>query len=607
MKKTNSKKSKKNKAVSERTIMFKHIFVLLICAILIIIALVFRLAWLQFVDGPKLKEAAYNQQTINKLIAPKRGNIYDANGKTLAISASVDTISINPSQIEEDDKEKVAEALSRIFDLEYSDILQKVNSTSSVVTIAKKVEKDKVTELTTWMEDNKITTGINIDKDTKRYYPYSDLASNLIGFTGTDNNGLEGIELKWDSTLAGTAGKIVTTGDVHNNEISSDNSQYIDVENGSNLYLTIDVNVQLIVEKYLKEYADKNSCEGASAIIMEPSTGEILAMASYPSYNLNTPFEPNSKLKKGWDKLSDAEQTSALQSMWRNRVVSNTYEPGSTFKVLMSAIALEENITETDVKGDFYCSGSQNVSGTSIHCWKYPSSHGSQTLRNALANSCNPSFMQLGKRIGVSTLYKYFEAFGLFDETGIQTSGETVGIFHDINNVGPTELATMSFGQRFTITPLQLVTAACSIANKGVLVQPKIVKQIENADTGAITTVDTVNVRQVVSSETAEQVLSLMGSVVSDGTGKTGAVKGYTIGGKTGTSEPPPGEKGNTVSFLATAPATDPDIVALVVFYKTGGNNLEGSNVAGPAMSKILSEVLPYLGITSNKIDSANK
>lgn len=331
-------------------------------------------------------------------------------------------------------------------------------------------------------------------------------------------------------------------------------------------------------------------------------------MASYPNYNLNTPFEPNSVLKKSWDKLSKEEQSAALQKMWRNRVVSNTYEPGSTFKVLMSAIALEEDITETDIKGDFYCSGHQNIAGTNIKCWIAPSSHGAQTLRNALANSCNPSFIQLGKRIGVSTLYKYFRAFGLFDETGIATSGETTGIFHNIDKVGPTELATMSFGQRFTITPLQLITAACSIANDGILVQPKIVKQIENSNTGAITTVDTVEVRQVVSSETAEQVLSMMESVVVSGTGKTGAVKGYTIGGKTGTSEPSPGkeEEGHVVSFLATAPSSDPDIVALVIFYNPGGNNPEGSKVAGPAMSEILSEVLPYLGITSNKIENAN-
>ncbi len=599
------KRNLKNNSNTDKAVSAKRIIILLFCVAFIFILLTIRLIWLQFVDGPELKEAAYNQQTINKLITPNRGNIYDANGKTLALSAQVDTISINPSQITK--KEEVAEALSDIFELDYDETLQKVNSTSSVVTIAKKVEKDKVTELTEWMEENKITTGINIDQDTKRYYPYSDLASNLIGFTGTDNNGLEGIELKWDSTLAGTAGKIVTTGDVHNDEISADNDQYVAVENGSNIYLTIDVNVQLIVEKYLKEYAEKNECEGGAAIIMNPSTGEILSMASYPNYDLNKPFEPNSILEEGWDDLSSEEQSAALQKMWRNRIVSNTYEPGSTFKVLMSAIAIEENITQTDVKNDFYCNGYQDVSGINIKCWT-SGYHGNQTLRNALANSCNPSFIQLGNRIGVSTMYKYFEAFGLFDKTGIATSGETTGIFHDEENVGPTELATMSFGQRFTITPLQLITAACSIANDGILVQPKIVKQIENSDTGAISTVDTVEVRQVVSSETAEKVLSMMESVVSDGTGKTGNVKGYTIGGKTGTSEPSPGkeEEGYVVSFLATAPATNPELVALVIFYNPGGNNPEGSKIAGPAMSSILSEVLPYMGITSDNIEDAS-
>lgn len=444
--------------------------------------------------------------------------------------------------------------------------------------------------------------------DTKRYYPYSDLASNLIGFTGTDNNGLEGIELAWDSTLAGTSGKIVTTGDVHNDEISSDNDQYIAAQNGSNLYLTIDVNVQLIVEKYLKEYADRDECEGASCILMSPKTGEIIAMASYPNYNLNTPFEPNSVLKESWDELSQEEQSSSLQQMWRNRIVSNTYEPGSTFKVLMSSIAIEENITDTDVSGDFYCKGYQEVADRRINCWT-SGFHGNQTLRQALANSCNPSFMQLGKRIGVNTMYKYFDAFGLFDKTEIATSGEAVSVFHKIDKVGPTELATMSFGQRFNITPIQLITAACSVANGGTLVQPKIVKQIENSNTGAITTIDTHEVRKVISEETSSKVLSMMENVVSEGTGKTGKVEGYTIGGKTGTSEPAPGKEetdGYIVSFLATAPSQNPEIVGLIIFYHPGKKNPEGHNLSAPAMASILTEVLPYLGITSTKIDSAN-
>lgn len=605
MKKTNSKNMKKNKSNIEQGVPPKRILLLIACIGIVFILLIIRLIYLQFIDGPELEKAAYNQQTLNKLIAPKRGNIYDSNGKTLAISADVDTISINPLLITE--KEKVATALSDIFELDYKKTLEQVKSNAPVVTIAKKVEKDKVTALTEWMESNKISNGINIDKDSKRSYPYSNLASNLIGFTGTDNNGLEGIELKWDSTLAGTAGKIVTTGDVNNDEISTDTDQYVAVENGSNLYLTLDVNIQLIVEKYLEKYAKKNDCEGGSAIIMKPSTGEILAMASYPNYDLNQPFEPNSDLKKGWKKLSDEEQSSALQNMWRNRVVSNTYEPGSTFKVLMSAIAIEENITQTDIKNDFLCNGYENVSGTEINCWT-SGYHGYQTLRNALANSCNPSFIQLGQRLGISTMYKYFKAFGLFDKTNIATSGETTGLFHDKDSVGPTELATMSFGQRFTITPLQLITAACSIANDGILVQPKIVKQIENADTGAISTIDTQEVRKVVSPETAEKVLSMMESVVTDGTGQSGSVKGYTIGGKTGTSEPSPGkeEEGYVVSFLATAPSSNPEIVALVVFYNPGEKNPEGSKIAGPAMSEILSEVLPYMGITSNNIEEAS-
>ena len=335
---------------------------------------------------------------------------------------------------------------------------------------------------------------------------------------------------------------------------------------------------------------------------MDPSTGDVLAMASYPDYNLNTPFTPNETLAPKWDSLSSTAKSTELQKMWKNTAISNTYEPGSVFKIIMSAIGIEENIVETDTAGIFSCIGYQDIYGTKIKCANH-SGHGYQSLRQAMEHSCNPAFMQLGAKIGKDIMYKYFKAFGFFDKTGIATSGEAVGTFHDISKVGPVELATISFGQRFTITPLQMISAVCSIANDGVLMQPRIVKSIENTDNGTVTTVEPVAVRQVISAETAEQVRSMMQSVVTDGGGRYGQVEGYTIGGKTGTSEPPPGkeEEGYVASFLAIAPVENTKVAILVTLYDPDESNNYGGQIAAPVAAQVLSEVLPYLEIPSNK------
>lgn len=575
-----------------------------------VLALISRLFVLQFVDSASLKEKAYKQTTANKVISPKRGTIYDSTGKALAVSTEVDTVSVNPSLIvvknnqEETNalKEKVATALANIFELDYNEVLVKITSTNSIETIAKKVDLNKVEELKQWMKDNKCYSGINIDKDTKRSYPYNNLASNLIGFCGSDNNGLSGIEYNLDSTLTGTPGKLVTATDVTQEAIPDSDKQYIAPENGSNITLSIDANIQAIVEKYLKQAVDENNCKnGGSMILMDPSTGDILAMATYPDYNLNTPFEPNESLSQGWDELSSEEKSNKLYKMYSNKVVNETFEPGSIFKTIMASIALEENITETDIAGDFYCSGSIQVADKNIQCAK-TSGHGSESLRNALENSCNPALIQLGQRIGANTLYKYFNAFGLFSKTGIDTAGESSSQFHSLNSVGPVELATMSFGQRFTITPLQMITAACAIANDGVLVKPRLITKIENPDTKVVTNVDVEEVRQVISPETAAKVRGMMRSVVEDGGGQSGAVKGYTIGGKTGTSEPNPNhpEDGYVASFLAIAPVENTKVVALLSLYGPQGKSHFGGVIAAPVVSQVLSEVLPYLGIPSN-------
>ena len=575
---------------------------------------------MQFVQGNYLKEQAYNQQAINQIISPKRGNIYDSTGKALAISAQVDTITINPSKLVEKTneatttlKETVAKGLSEIFELDYNETLNKVNSSSQVETIAKKVDQTKVATLKNWMKENNVSVGINIDEDNKRYYPYNNLASQVIGFCGNDNQGLSGIESTWDTILTGTPGKIVSSKGSDQQEIPDSEETYISAENGSDLTLSIDVNIQTIVEKYLKQAVDENNCKkGGNVIVMNPKTGDILAMASYPDYNLNEPYTPNETLAQTYNSLSTEEKSEALYKMWANKSVAETYEPGSVFKVITSSVALEENITTTDKANDFYCKGYEEFEDTSsgtlkIKCWS-ATPHGSQTLRKALGNSCNPAFMQLGKRIGASTLYKYYNAFGLFESTRSGLYGEQSSIFQKLENVGPVELATMSFGQRLNITPLQMITAISSIANDGVLLQPRIVKQYTNTDTGAVTEVPVTKVRQVVSAETAKEVRSLMESVVTDGSGRHAAVQGYSIGGKTGTSEPIYTQKDNgyVASYCAIAPVEDTQVTLLLTLYDPPANNHQGGTLAGPVVSQMLSEILPYLGIPSSETADSN-
>lgn len=597
------------------TTKLRNVFIVII---LVFIILLGRIGYLQFVEGAYLTELAYQQQTINQILSPKRGNIYDSTGKALAISAQVDTITINPTKIKGDSdeetktlKETVAKGLSDIFALDYNETLSKVNSESQVETIIKKVEQEKVDELKTWMDENDISVGINIDEDTKRYYPYGELASSVIGFCGSDNQGLSGIESKWDSVLTGTPGKIVSSQDSSQKEIPNAEETYISAENGSDISLTIDLNVQSILEKYLEQAVEKYECEdGGNVIVMNPQTGDILGMACYPDYDLNSPYTPNSTLAKTYDSLSSEEKNEALYKMWSNKSVAESYEPGSTFKIITASVALEEGITTTDKAGDFYCSGSQEVEDRIINCWRNYNPHGSQTLRQALCNSCNPAFIQLGQRIGAPTLYKYYQAFGLFESTNSGLYGEQSSIFHDLDKIGPVELATYSFGQRFQITPLQMITAISCVANDGVLMKPNIIKSITNTDTGAVTETEPTEVRQVISKSTAEQIKSMMESVVLEGTGKNVQVSGYSIGGKSGTSEPTEANKddGYVSSFVAISPIEDTQVVILLTLYDPQNKEYgyQGGSVAAPTVSQMLSEILPYLGIPSDATDNTN-
>lgn len=617
MKKKNNKLYKSaNNEFSTNLLAVKKFRIVLASLLIIFLLLLIRLIWLQFVQGSALKEKAYNQQTTDQIISTSRGTIYDSTGKTLAISTPTDTVTINPKKIvantpEETKakKEKVAKAFSDIFELNYDETLEKVNSTSNVQTIAKKVDKTKIDELKSWMEEEKISTGINIDEDTKRVYPYNNLASNLIGFCGTDNTGIQGIEDSWNKVLQGTPGKLTTSTDAIREEIPDSNQTYIPAENGSDIVLTLDFNIQTILEKYLKQAVEENHADSGTVVALAPSTGDVLGMACYPDYNLNTPFEPNTdELKSTWDKLDSATQSNELYSMWKNDVISSPYEPGSPYKLITAAVALEENITSEDVAGDFYCDGVYVVADRKISCWTQ-GHKGTKTLRHALQVSCNPSLMQLGQRIGAPTLYKYYEAFGFFNKTNIDLPQEASSTYWELEDVNDVELATMSFGQRFTITPIQLVSAISAIANDGVLMKPRIVKQIINPETGTTTDIEPVQVRQVISKSTSERMRDLMKSVVDDGSGRLAKVEGYSIGGKTGTSEPQAGreDEGYIASYVAIAPTEKPEICLLMAIHNpnpNGQGSHQGGQVCGPVISQMLTEILPILGINSSNIQT---
>ena len=554
-----------------------------------------------------MAKLAYEQQTLDRKINPKRGTIYDATGKNiLAVSSTVETVTVNPGNISTENKEKVAKVLSDIFELDYETVLKKVKKRSSIETIVKKVEKEKTDELRKWMEQNNITTGINIDEDTKRYYPYNNFASQIIGFCGSDNQGLDGIEAKYEEELKGEQGAIQKHTDAKGGEIGEEGENYVPAIDGNDLVLTIDLTIQSIVEKYLEEACIDNVCtDGGSIIVMNPQNGDILAMANYPNYNLNEPYEPyTEELKATWDSLEQAEETTYLQAVWRNKAIADTYEPGSVFKLITASAALEEGITDTDNEGEFSCTGGIEVAGVRIKCWRYYRPHGSESLRQALMNSCNPVFIGLGQKMGVTKYYEYLEKFKLLQTTGIDLPGEAGSIFLAKEKAGPVELATISFGQRFEITPIQLATAVSSIANGGTSIKPRVVKQIIDSETKEVTDIPVEKGDTVISKETSEKVLSMMESVVSEGTGKNAKVAGYRIGGKTGTSEDGVNTNKYVTSFCGVAPIDNPQVVVLVTLYNpTGEGGHQGGGVAAPVGGQIFSEILPYLEVNKQVLE----
>ena len=570
----------------------------MILTIMIFIGLTIRIWYIQFIDGDMLTRKAYDQQTSDRKVNPRRGTIYDNTGKTiLAVSSTVETVTINPMRIKKEDKEKVAKKLSELFKLDYEKTLKKVNKRASIENIAKKIEKDKANELRKWMLENNITEGINIDEDTKRYYPYNNLASQIIGFCGSDNQGLNGIESKYEEYLKGKKGSISRITDASGKVIKNTSEEYNEPTDGDDIILTINATIQGIAEKYLKEACIDNKCtDGGNVIIMNPQNGEILAIAGYPDYNLNDPFAVD-------ETLSKEEQNKRMQMLWRNKAISDTYEPGSTFKLVTASAALQEGITTTDKAGEFCCIGYIDVAGVKMKCWRYYRPHGSESLRQALMNSCNPVFIGLGEKIGVKTYYSYLRKFGFFGITGIDIPGEAGSIFLKEEKVGPVELGTIAFGQRFEITPIQMATMLSTIANKGRYIKPHLVKQIIGKD--ETITIDKQEKEQVISEETAQNVLSMMESVVSEGTGKNAKVEGYRIGGKTGTSEDGVNTNKYVTSFIGVAPIENPQVVVLVTLYDPKGEGgHSGGAVAAPVAGKIFKEVLEYLEIPKNNIEN---
>jgi stage V sporulation protein D (sporulation-specific penicillin-binding protein) len=571
-----------------------------------------RVGYIQFVDGQRLSREALEQQTRDRMINAKRGTIYDRNGKQLAVSANVETVSISPITVRAENRvDEYAKILSEILKIDAQTIKDKINLNTSYVMLKKKVEKeeaDKIREakLPNGTDKNgnprfTALNGVYLDADTKRYYPYNNIASHIIGFTGVDNQGLLGIELQYDSTLKGEYGRIITARNADGTEMPYKYDRYYTPQDGNDITLTVDVTIQHFLEKHLEQALTDNQLQaGAAGIIMDIRTGEILGMATKPDFNLNEPLAiGDPALKQKIDAMTDekAKETARneyLNKVWRNKAVVDSYEPGSTFKILTASMALEEGTSS--INDTFNCTGSLKVGGFTIRCWK-GAGHGTQTFVQAMMNSCNPAFMAIGAKIGAANFYKYYTGFGFTEKTGIELSGETKGIFHSLNNFNEVELATSSFGQSFQITPLQMIAAVGAVANDGKLLKPHILKNITDQSGNIIKNFDTVEVRQVITPQTSQIVRGILETVVSEGTGKKAYLEGFRIGGKTGTSEKLPRGNGKYIaSFAGMAPANDPKVAILLLLDEPLGEHM-GGTVASPLAGKILDDVLRYMNI----------
>lgn len=612
----NNSKKRAEKGPAQRLRQRTAILILLIL-VLGFGAAVLRLTYLTTIQSSELQESAVDLQLADTTVSAKRGTIYDANGNVLAESASVWQVVMSPVNFKNDkQRQAAAKGLSEIFDLEYNDVLDDTKQQSHYVVVKRRIESDereKVLQLIDTLKKDYSCSGvIQLLDDYKRYYPKNSLASSVIGFTGSDDQGLEGIEYEYDSYLSGTPGRIITAQNARGTDMPFRYEQNVESEDGNNVYLTIDETIQSICEKYMqKGVEDNNVLNKGVCIAMDVNTGAILAMVTTDGYDLNNPYELSAKDKKkikSTPKKKQAEaESAALSNMWRNKAVADTYMPGSVFKMCVASAALEENLVNE--KTSFTCTGSISVEGETIHCSNI-SGHGTQNFVEAISNSCNPAFIQIGQMLGASKFRQYYQGFGFSDKTGIDLPGEAEDSFWKEGKMGGVDLAVASFGQNFTITPIQMITACAAVSNGGYVVQPHVVSKITDSKGNVIKTVDKKVKRQVISDDTSKKMNEYLEYNTERQGAAAGYISGYKVAGKTGTTE----KRGVTKvessfsedyisSFCGYAPADDPQIAMLVFFDTPDGDAYYGSQVSSPVFINIMSEVLPYLDVKTSYTD----
>ena len=567
---------------------------------------IIRLFYLQVVKGEELKTKAESQQLSDTEISADRGIIYDCNYNVLAESASAWLVYVNPSKIKDDSQRKlISSTLAKTLKLDEKRIYEKIsNSDYSYVKIQGKIEYTEKTLISSFIKDNDLYDIVNIDPDTKRYYPYSNFASTIIGFTGAEDSGRAGLELMYNDSLSGVAGRVITAKDAWDSAMSSNYETTYDPKQGTSLVLTLDKTIQHYLEKGLSQAVIDNDATSAYGIVMEVETGAILAMATLPDYDLNLPTVITDKeVLKELSKIKDEEKydlayNEKIYSMWRNKAVSDTYEPGSVFKVFVAAAALEEGLVTPDYC--FSCSGSIRVADNVLHCHK-TSGHGNQTLAEGLMNSCNPFFVTIGQKLGSERFYKYFEAFGFTQETDVDLPGEATPVkdvtYHSLENMGISQVSSSSFGQTFQVSAMQMITGVSAIANGGNLMQPYVVKSMLDEDGNTVFEAEPTVKRSVVSQSTSEAVLTMMEKVVAEGTGRNAYVPGYRVAGKTGTSEKLTVDGEYIASFVGCAPADDPKIAVLIVIDEPQGYVHGGGAIAAPVAGRVIEETLKYMNI----------
>lgn len=612
----NNSKKRAEKGPAQRLRQRTAILILLIL-VLGFGAAVLRLTYLTTVQSSELQESAVDLQLADTTVSAKRGTIYDANGNVLAESASVWQVVMSPVNFKNDkQRQAAAKGLSEIFDLEYNDVLDDTKQQSHYVVVKRRIESDereKVLELIDTLKKDYSCSGvIQLLDDYKRYYPKNSLASSVIGFTGSDDQGLEGIEYEYDSYLSGTPGRIITAQNARGTDMPFRYEQNVESEDGNNVYLTIDETIQSICEKYMqKGVEDNNVLNKGVCIAMDVNTGAILAMVTTDGYDLNNPYELSAKDKKKIKSTPKKKQveaeSAALSNMWRNKAVADTYMPGSVFKMCVASAALEENLVNE--KTSFTCTGSISVEGETIHCSNI-SGHGTQNFVEVISNSCNPAFIQIGQMLGAGKFRQYYQGFGFSDKTGIDLPGEAEDSFWKEGKMGGVDLAVASFGQNFTITPIQMITACAAVSNGGYVVQPHVVSKITDSKGNVIKTVDKKIKRQVISDDTSKKMNEYLEYNTERQGAAAGYISGYKVAGKTGTTE----KRGVTKfessfsedyisSFCGYAPADDPQIAMLVFFDTPDGDAYYGSQVSSPVFINIMSEVLPYLDVKTSYTD----